>query len=114
MGAQRFDIKAKAAGKAKAEELRLMLQSLPAERFQLKAHREMKEMSGYALPAAKSGFKLKPAEGEGSSVNSNRGAGTAKATFTALNEQLGLRLERRKLPVSILVVDSISKTPTGN
>ena len=121
-------------------------------------------MSAYALLPAKSGFKLKPAEGDGSSINSSRGAGKAKATckhvsmsrladflsgrvdhpvvdqsgfsnaydftlewspdqnaedagpsiFTALNEQLGLRLEPRKLPVSILVVDSIGKTPTEN
>ena len=36
------------------------------------------------------------------------------AIFTALEEQLGLRLEARKLPVSILVVDSVSRTPTDN
>jgi uncharacterized protein (TIGR03435 family) len=34
--------------------------------------------------------------------------------FSTLNEQLGLRLEQRKVPVSILVVDNISKTPTAN
>jgi uncharacterized protein (TIGR03435 family) len=34
--------------------------------------------------------------------------------FTALSEQLGLRLELRKLPVSVLVVDGISKTPAEN
>jgi uncharacterized protein (TIGR03435 family) len=161
---QRFDINARADAKVKQEELRLMLQSLLAERFQLKTHRESKEMSAYVLLPAKSGFKLKPAEGSGSGINSSRGAGKAKATcrhvsmarladflsgrvdhpvvdqsgipdaydftlewspeqntedpgpsiFTALSEQLGLRLEPRKVPVSILVVDSISKMPTEN
>jgi len=34
--------------------------------------------------------------------------------FTALEEQLGLRLETRKLTFQILVVDSVSRTPTEN
>jgi uncharacterized protein (TIGR03435 family) len=34
--------------------------------------------------------------------------------FTALNEQLGLRLEPRRMPIAILVVDSISRTPSEN
>ncbi len=34
--------------------------------------------------------------------------------FTALEDQLGLRLENRKLTFQILVVDSASRTPTAN
>lgn len=34
--------------------------------------------------------------------------------FTALQEQLGLRLASRRGPVSILVVDSVDRTPTDN
>jgi uncharacterized protein (TIGR03435 family) len=34
--------------------------------------------------------------------------------FRALQDQLGLRLEQRKAPVEILVVDHIEKTPTEN
>jgi uncharacterized protein (TIGR03435 family) len=34
--------------------------------------------------------------------------------FTALQEQLGLRLEPRKVPVEILVIDHIEKVPTDN
>jgi len=40
--------------------------------------------------------------------------GVAPSIFTALQEQLGLRLDRRKVPVSILVVENIGKTPAGN
>jgi uncharacterized protein (TIGR03435 family) len=34
--------------------------------------------------------------------------------FKALESQLGLRLERGKVAVEMLVVDRIGKTPTGN
>jgi uncharacterized protein (TIGR03435 family) len=39
---------------------------------------------------------------------------TAASIFAALQEQAGLRLEGRKLPVKILVVDSIQRQPTEN
>jgi uncharacterized protein (TIGR03435 family) len=161
-----FDIMASTGGaEVKDQELRRMLQSLLTDRFQLKAHRQSKEMTAYALLPAKNGFKLKPTGGENFSLNFTKGGAKAKATgkdtsmanladylsggavdypvvdetgisgafdftlewspdqnaadggpslFTALTEQLGLRLEKRKLPVSILVVDSMSQTPTEN
>ena len=38
----------------------------------------------------------------------------AATIFSALREQLGLRLEARKGPVDLLVIDSVQKTPTEN
>src|SRR5260370_24176131 len=61
----RFDIEAKAAGPAKDPELLAMLQTLLAERFQLKLHRNTKLVSGYALVVGKKGLKIHPAEANG-------------------------------------------------
>jgi uncharacterized protein (TIGR03435 family) len=159
-----FDINAKAGGKVTEIELRQMLQSLLAERFQMKAHPAIKEVPAYVLLPAKGGFKLKQVDDGVFGVDQSRFPGKTRiacrhcsidnlanvlsghvdraivdqsgipsaysftlewspnqdaadagpSIFTALTEQLGLRLEPRKAPVAILVVDSISKTPTGN
>lgn len=34
--------------------------------------------------------------------------------FTALEEQLGLRLQKRSVPVDMFVIDHIDKVPTEN
>jgi uncharacterized protein (TIGR03435 family) len=34
--------------------------------------------------------------------------------FEAVQEQLGLKIEKRKLPAQVLVVDHVQKTPTEN
>jgi uncharacterized protein (TIGR03435 family) len=38
----------------------------------------------------------------------------AATIFNALEQQLGLRLERTKTPLDVLVIDSVDKTPTEN
>jgi len=36
------------------------------------------------------------------------------AIFKAVEEQLGLKLERKDSPVQIIVIDSLEKTPVAN
>jgi uncharacterized protein (TIGR03435 family) len=58
---ERYDIEAKAARVPSRDEMRLMVQQLLAERFNLKMHHEMKEFSVYELVTVKSGPKLQRA-----------------------------------------------------
>jgi uncharacterized protein (TIGR03435 family) len=58
----RWDMNAKAEKPSTPEELHLMLQDLLAERFQLKFHRETKELPVYLLTADKT-HKMTPHEG---------------------------------------------------
>jgi uncharacterized protein (TIGR03435 family) len=60
----RFAIEAKADGNATRDQMFLMLQSLLEERYQLRFHRETRELPAYALVAAKGGLRLNsPKEG---------------------------------------------------
>jgi uncharacterized protein (TIGR03435 family) len=64
----RYSIEAKAEAGATTSDLRLMLQSLLAERFDLKVHKEPKEVNVYALvptrPDSKLGPKAQPWDGK--------------------------------------------------
>jgi uncharacterized protein (TIGR03435 family) len=44
----------------------------------------------------------------------DRNAESGASLFTALNEQLGLRLRAKKLHVDVLIVDRMERTPTEN
>jgi uncharacterized protein (TIGR03435 family) len=160
MDDDRFDINAKAEGAADGPQLKNMLQTLLADRFQLVFHREQKIGPAYALVLVKSGLKIKPVEGATGS-NSNGGKGQLTVTgmtmprfadlltgelktpvvdltetpgaydfklewsiegdkddaqsalFAALQSQLGLKMELRKLPVDLIVVDRAEK-PSEN
>ena len=75
----RFTIQAKAAQSASNGELRLMAQSLLADRFQLEFHRETREMNVLALVIGKNGPKLHVAKDDGTS----RGVGSIQAPAPA-------------------------------
>jgi uncharacterized protein (TIGR03435 family) len=193
MDSERYDIVAKGEGNATVDQLREMLGTLLADRFDLKFHPETKELPVYALLIGKNGPKLKPSEdqptasssapangprgnrgvmmtrggvttqlngsmsmaqlatglatslgrkvidktglqgnydvklewtpqvGEGPQVpgvpggGGDRGASpdpSVAGIFTAIQEQLGLRLESQKGPVDTIVIDSAAKPKT--
>src|SRR5215472_4787626 len=64
LDSNKYDVDAKAAEPVSEAELKRMLQSLLAERFQLALHRETREMAGYTLTIAKGGPKLKEAKAD--------------------------------------------------
>ncbi|HEY1759079.1 MAG TPA: TIGR03435 family protein [Bryobacteraceae bacterium] len=162
-----FDIEARADGTPTREQADAMLQTLLADRFHVKLHREMKDLPVYDLVIAKNGPKLKESAADATSMSSRQGSPTgprkltfSKATitvlanglaadagrpvidktgltgsynfsleytpdgtpadvatgpsiFTALEDQLGLKLVSSKAPTEILVIDHAEK-PTQN
>lgn len=59
---ERYDIAAKLPPDTSMEDLRLMLQALLGERFQIRLHRETKTLPVYLLTVTKNGPKMKPPE----------------------------------------------------
>jgi uncharacterized protein (TIGR03435 family) len=171
---ERFDIVAKAdddetakmqqmSNAAWVRERSLLLQSLLADRFQLRLHRETRVLPVYALVVGKSGIKLKPAKptedgdlsGHGGHLDAtaitmdafadyltgfreiadrvvqnrtslttawdfaldwsrDRGDGGSQDSefpglYTALEEQLGLKLEPEKASTEVVIVESASE-----
>jgi uncharacterized protein (TIGR03435 family) len=166
LGTDAFDVLAStgSAGDLSEEQLRPALQALLAERFQLKFHRDMRELPTYSLTIARNGPKLTEHTGDGGPsgrtlfsggkatltaakvpasmlaeqlghlverpVVDNTGlrglydfklewspdqaAGSAgPSIFTAVQEQLGLKLESTRGPVEVIVIDSAEK-PSEN
>jgi|HubBroStandDraft_1064217.scaffolds.fasta_scaffold32780_3 uncharacterized protein (TIGR03435 family) len=89
MDSEHYDIVGKAAGKANMGEMVKMVIPMMADRFQLKIHRETRELPIYALTVAKSGLKMKPAT-ETDKVGSFRLVPNAITEMTSVN--MGMRM----------------------
>jgi len=164
LNSERYDIVAKSAEPAPDSQMKLMLQSLLAERFEMTFHKEAKEMHGYALVVDKGGPKFHESHGDGASQEQGsrfirRYTRTAMSELaavvgeameapvvdetglsarydfsvdltsymptggerpdmpsivvTAIREELGLKLEPRKAPVAVMVIDRLEK-PSAN
>lgn len=158
---EKFDVAATFPPETSRERVREMMQTLLAERFRLKTHRESRQLKAFVLVVAKRGARLTAASkdseeaftfGEGHvtaralsmsaladrlsgsvfkldrpvvDMTGIRGAydftlqwdpdGLSGASlFTALEEQLGLKLEARETSVRILVVDHADRAPREN
>jgi len=75
LSTERYEIDAKAPEPAKQGQFPAMLQTLLAERFHLRVHRESKDMRGYALVAVKSAFVLPPADPNEPKSSTSSGSG---------------------------------------
>jgi len=159
-----YEIAAKPEGDARLnyEQMKPLLQQLLIDRFHLAYHREIKDMKGYALVAAKGGAKLKTSSGgaayayiftnridgknnpldtlasmlahplgqpvvnetglkgnydfriDYASLQTADADSSLPSLFTAIEEQLGLKLENRMVPVDVFVIDHVDKVPTEN
>ena len=86
----RVDIAAKYPPDSTPENRPLMLRTLLEDRFKLAAHRETRELPGYALVAAKGGFKLKPVEPGDDDIDHHGNVLQArKVSMAMLAEHLG-------------------------
>ena len=87
----RYDVVAKAVGAMPEDQLRLMMQTLLADRFKLAFHRESKEMRAFVASVAKTGLKMKESTSEGDmdmQPSGKAGATIQRATVQKLAELL--------------------------
>lgn len=156
MDTQLWDVNAKAERPSNLDELHEMFQTLLADRFQLRFHREKKEITAFVLTVDKSGSKLTRSALQDPFDIPIKGAGPGKIVgtrvpmsyfcwflsqplnvpvidqtgldgfydftleapppsaeialdradyFDAIRRQLGLKLESRKAPVEVFVID---------
>jgi len=64
IGTDRYDLVAKAEGNSTDAQIKLMVQTLLADRFKLRLHHERKELSAYVISVGKSAPKLFPSKAD--------------------------------------------------
>jgi uncharacterized protein (TIGR03435 family) len=92
-----WDISARSASDEDTFETRRRLQALLAQRFQLRVHRETRELTAFALTVAKSGSKLVEGESANTPAGIRSGCGQmtgARASMVNLALYLSRQLER--------------------
>lgn len=83
IGREFYDITAKMPVGVKQEQIPAMLQTLLAQRLQLKVHRESKVLPAYALIVASGGLKIRPSKA-GQEPHASAGSGYLEAQATTL------------------------------
>ena len=61
-----------------------------------------------------SSAEIHSSSGLGNKPGSSGYDGEGRSVFQAIQEDLNLKLEPRKWPVDVLVIDSVNKVPTQN
>ena len=95
IGEERYEIVTRAAPGTTAGQKRAMMRNLLAERFELVAHRETREMTVYVLVRAKGSPKLRVSPAGEAAANGNPGginlefAGPGRARIRAVRQTLG-------------------------
>ena len=111
LSTQRFDIAGKMPDGGKEDDVDEMLQSLLADRFQLKVHREMKEFAVYVMEVTKAGFKapqtLTEEETKNVKISNIKAGGNADGAMIDFGNGSMLilgatTLEIKKMPMPIL------------
>jgi uncharacterized protein (TIGR03435 family) len=94
----RYDVNAKGEENVPERQIWLMLQSLLADRFKLKLHRETKESGIYSLVVARSGLRLQPSSATG--VNFGVGGRKIVAQGASMDDLTNLLTIQLGQPVS--------------
>jgi uncharacterized protein (TIGR03435 family) len=108
LGNERFDIIAKAAPDTPVEQMRLMLQTLLAERFKVALHHEPRELPVFVMVADKKGLKLHESKSDEAAAVKYEG-GTIILTNHTM-EQVAARLSTPMFGVGRPVLDQTGAT----
>ena len=87
LGVDRYDVVAKAAGNPSDDQMKQMVQTLLTERFQLRLHRERREISAYVLSRGKTEPRLsapQPGETHGLRMAPHTGSDRSAVAFHVL------------------------------